>query len=547
MALLDFFNFENITFLMAILISVMNAVLVVLFARKCFQILQISGYKIKGYNIWLKDTKAKYISRLAMLAFLSLCCILVVNFLFDSYHENHLYSYLGLVFYVYFAIVFVVHANKVPQKTPLVQTRRMARLTTLLFLVASLISFALIWLSTVYIPFLRFGIVALTPLLTPILVPLIHFCLIPLEKLIRNNYIARAKKKFAKMEGLTVIGITGSYGKTSVKYILNKMLAYKFNVCITPHSFNTPMGITKVILKYLKKENEILIAEMGAKEVGDIKYLCDIVKPHHAIITGISSQHFETFGSIENIAKTKNELIQSLPENGIAVINCDNQQSTKLFNECGLKNKFAVNDKDSCVKLENIKITSEGSKFDLVYNKKSQPAKTILLGRHNLRNIQIAACLAVNLGVSLEDIAKALEEVEYIPHRLEPSVNGNVTILDDSYSANEEGVKSALEVLKTFEGKKICVTPGLVELGEKEFEVNENYGKLLGETCDYVIIVNKINQQALQKGIESTKIKKENVFYVENLELAKSHIPEITKAQTKFVVLFANDLPDNYT
>ena len=183
----------------------------------------------------------------------------------------------------------------------------------------------------------------------------------------------------------------------------------------------------------------------------------------------------------------------------------------------------------------------------MVYKNKSQPAKTILLGRHNLRNIQIAACLAVNLGVSLEDIAKALEEVEYIPHRLEPSVNGNVTILDDSYSANEEGVKSALEVLKTFEGKKICVTPGLVELGEKEFEVNENYGKLLGETCDYVIIVNKINQQALQKGIESTKIKKENVFYVENLELAKSHIPEITKAQTKFVVLFANDLPDNYT
>lgn len=548
MSLIEFFNFSSSYCIFAIIISILNAVLMVLLAKKFFQILQISGYKIHSYRLWLKDTKAKYISRLAMLAFLSLCCILVINFLFDGYGKEHILSYLGLIFYIYFSILFVIKVDKVPQKTPLVQTRRMSRLTTLLFIISAALSFVFIWLSTVYIPFLRFGIVSVMPVLLPVLLPVVHFMLVPLESLIRITYIKRAKKKLSKMKNLTVIAITGSYGKTSVKYILNKFLAEKYNVCITPHSFNTPMGITKVVLKYLKKENQVLIVEMGAKYRGDIKYLCDIVKPQLAIITGVGSQHYESFGSVENIAKTKYELVESLPQNGTVVFNCDSEECEKLYEKCGLKNKFCVKlDGDSDVSAENIEFNGKETLFTLNYKGKKVKCSTILLGKHNIRNILLASSLALKFGVTLEDIAKALEDVDYIPHRLELTVNGNITILDDAYSANEEGAKSALEVLGSFEGKKVCITPGIVEMGEKEFAVNEEYGKQLGNVCDYIIIVNKVNQDALKKGIESTKINKENVFYVENLDLAKAQLSTVTKSQEKFVILFANDLPDNYT
>lgn len=549
MPLLEFLDFSNIHCIIAIFISLANAVLLVFVARKFFQILQISGYKIRGYSLWLKDTKAKYISRITMLAFLSLCCVLVTNFLFDVYNSEAIYSYFGLIFYIYFTIVFVVNANKAPQKTPLVQTRRMSRLTTLLFIISFVITFILIWLATFYLPSLRFGIIVLTPILTPILVPLVHFVLAPLENLIRISYIIKAKKKLAKRTDLVKIGITGSYGKTSVKYILNKMLGQKFNVCITPHSFNTPMGLTKVILKYLKKDNQILIAEMGAKQQGDIKYLCDFIHPDHAIITGIGTQHYETFGSAENIAKTKYELVESLPKTANAIFNIDSEECKKLYEKCPLKNKFAISvDGKSEVVAKNAVFSTHGIAFDLSYKNELVHCKTTLLGKHNLQNILMASCLALKLGVSLEEISYSLIELEPITHRLEPIKNGNIIVLDDAYSSNEEGAKSALEVLSLYTDYiKVCITPGIVEMGAREFETNENYGKQLGAICDYIIIVNKVNEEALRKGIFSTKILPENVFFVENLELAKQKFTELSKTNKRFVVLFGNDLPDNYT
>ena len=552
MSFLEFLDISNIHSLIAIFISIINAVLLVLLSKKFFQILQISGYKISGYRVWLKDTKAKHISRIALLSFLSLACVWVTNSLFDVYNSGadySFYSYFGFIFYIYFSIVFLVNVNKPPQKTPLVQTRRMSRLMTLLFLLSFATTFVLIWLSTVYVPFLRFGVVVLTPILLPLFVPLVHYILIPLESLIRLRYICKAKKKLAKRTDLVRIGITGSYGKTSVKYILNKMLGEKFNVCMTPHSFNTPMGLTKVVLKYLKPENQILIAEMGAKQVGDVDYLCKLIKPQHAIITGVGNQHYETFGSEGNIAKAKNELVLALPETANVVFNCDSEKCGELYKNCKLKNKFSVSlGEKSCISAENVEFSVNGIEFDLVDGDSIIKCETALLGKHNLLNILMSACLATKLGVSLEQIANAITDLEPISHRLEPIKNGNVVVLDDAYSSNEEGAKTAVEVLSLFKKYiKICITPGIVELGEKENQVNQDLGKNLGEVCDFVIIVNKVNEQSLKSGILKTKIKPENVLFAENLEQAKQKLKEIMKPNEKYVVLFGNDLPDNYT
>ncbi len=550
MTFTDFFNLSNIHFIISIFISIINAVLLIFIARKFLQILQISGYKIRGYQIWLGDTKAKYISRIALLCFLSLACVLVTNALFDVYNQDMFYSYFGLIFYIYFSIVFIINMDRSPQKTPLVQTRRMSRLTTLLFLVSFVITLILIWFSSSLLPFLRFGIVAITPVLLPVLVPLCHFVLIPLEMLIRLRYIKKAKKKLSKRNDLIKIGITGSFGKTSVKHILNVMLSKKYNVCMTPHSFNTPMGLTKVVLKYLKEENNLLIAEMGAKQVGDIDYLCKLIQPQHGVITGIGSQHYETFGSKENIIKTKNELILNLPENGFAVFNCETDGAQQMYDNCTLKNKFAVslNSKNSVVVAKNTKINENGLEFTLCYNNEQVDCKTNLLGRHNLSNILVSSCLALKLGVSLKQIAESISLLESIPHRLELINSGNTIILDDAYSSNEQGAKAAVETLAQFKNRvKICVTPGIVELGDEEKRINSEFGSSLAGICDYVIIVNKINADSIKEGLLKSQMDSNNIIQVDTLNDAKLKLQEIIDNNKKYAILFENDLPDNYT
>ena len=546
---MDFFDLGNIHFILAFFLSIANAALLCLIAGKFLQILQLSGYKIKGYNVWLKDTKARYISRIAMLSFLSLACVLVTNALFDVYHQDSIYSYLGLIFYIYFSIVFIIHMVNSPQKTPLAQTRRMARLISCLFVLCMGITFVLIWVCTEWLYFIKFGVMVLTPLLLPVLVPLAHFIMLPLETFIRWNYIRKAKKKLASRPDLIRIGITGSYAKTSVKHILFDMLSEKYNVCMSPHSFNTPMGLTKVVLKYLKPENQILIAEMGAKQVGDIAYLCNIINPQHAIITGIGSQHLETFGSVENIKKTKNELVLALPENANVVFNMENKGARELFEECTLKNKFLAGfGEESELKVSNVDITSNGMTFTLEYNGKSKKCTSNLIGKHNLENILLSATLALKLGVSLEGVARAISELQPVAHRLEVIRNQNITVLDDAFNSSVEGSTAAVEVLSSFNGSvKICITPGMVEMGQEEFNVNEHFGEQLGKVCDYVIVVNKVNQEALKKGLESTEIAKENIILVDTLKQAKARLNELITPDKNYVVLFENDLPDNYT
>ena len=520
----------------------------VVISQKFFQVLQLSGYKIHGYNTWLKDTRAKYVSRVTMLTILSLFCVLVTNMLFDGYNKDGYLSYIGLVFYIYFTIIFVINANKSQAKTPLVQTRRMSRMISLLFIISFAISLILICVSTTYIKFLGGGVLVLLPILVPILVPIVHFIMAPFENIIRANYVRKAKKKLENYPNLIKIAITGSFGKTSTKYILNRMLAAKYDVCMTPHSYNTPMGLTKVVLNYLKPNHEVLITEMGAKQQGDIDYLCKFINPTYGIITGVGSQHLETFGSIEKIAETKAELIKNLPNDGIAVINTSTEWGQKIFDECNVEKKYAVSLHGKGLHVKNIMLSKSGSEFDLVTTDgESVHCKTKLLGRHNVANILLAGQMALELGVSLQEIAESLKEMNPISHRLEVMQRGLLTIIDDAFSANEEGAKYAVEYLALFgDDVKICVTPGIVELGERAEEVNVELGCLLGAICDKVIIVNNVNEEALRKGLLASGIDKNNVFFAEDLTIAKLQITLTLEPGKPHTVLFLNDLPDSY-
>ncbi len=547
---MEFFSATNINMYIAIALSAINGVLLCFASYKFFQIIQLTGYKVKGYFLWLKDTKAKYLFRISMLAFLSVVCSVVCNVLFDMFDSNYLYSYIGLIFYFYFAIVFINNLYSAPKKVPLKYTARMSRLIVLLFLFVAGISFILIAVFTElglhwqFFRVFKFSVLCLTPLLLPVLVPLVHLIMVPIEKLITQRYVFEAKIHLKKREDLIKIGITGSFGKTSTKYMLNSILSKKYNVCMTPHSFNTMVGVAKVVNDYLKPENQVLIAEMGARNVGDIKQLADFVSPKYAIITNIGSQHMLSFGSYENIEKTKYELIESLPEDGFAVFSGDNEGCCRLYEKCPTRKVLVNNTLNSKIHVDNIKVSTKGTSFTLIIEGEEHKFTTKLIGKHNVNNLLLCVAMALELGLTIDEIKDAVANLKPVPHRLEVSENNGITILDDSYNASVEGVEAALEVLSKFSNNRIVVTPGLVELGKLEKEENIKYGEKLAKVADYVIIVNQVNLDSIKQGLENKKFDKEKIFTVDTLKDAKTKLKDIVKEGD--TVLFENDLPDNY-
>ena len=541
---MDFFEPTNIHPYIAIFLSILNGGLLCFTSSKFLQIIQQSGYHIKGYNTWLRGTRYKYISRLISLGLLSVACALVTNALFDVYHSEAIYSYFGLIFYIYFSAVFIVNLVKEPNKTPLVKTKRITRNLSALFIFYSAITFVLISLSTEYIPLLRFAVITITPIFVPFAVVVVFCMLYPIEAIINSVYIANAKNKLKKYKNLIKIGITGSYAKTTNKFILTKMLSKKYKTLCSPQSYNTPLGLTRVILGELNNDYEVFVAEMGAKKKGEINQLCKLVNPDHAIITGIGSQHLESFKTQQNITNTKFELAQHVDKkSGIVVYNGANQLCVSLYEKSQNPNKIVTEKNNKYCFAEIIKIDNKGLKFKLNIDGKSQVCTTNLLGQHNLQNICMCATLAYKLGVSLENIATAVSELEPVQHRMQMINSGTNLIIDDSFNASVEGCRAAFATLALFKNNtKVIITPGIVEMGKYETQVNVELGEEMAKVCDYCIIVNEINKNAIVQGLEKQNFDQDKIICVETLNDATEALTNL--ALSDAVILFENDLPD---
>lgn len=543
---MDFINAANLHMYIAIAISIVNAFLMWYVGYKFFQILQLSNYRAKAYMSWVKDTKGKYISRIFMLSILSFALMMVTNVILDATNVAAYWFYFGLIFYFYLVIVFVVNAYNAPKKTPLKITSRMSRLKFLFIIVCAVISFCLIWFFTQFCAPVGYAAVAITPLLLPIMVLIVNACWLPFEKWNAKRYIKQAKKKLNRYPDLIKIGITGSYGKTSTKFILSAILSEKYSVCATPLSYNTPMGITKAIIQYLDFSHQVLIAEMGARFQGDIKELCELVQPKYGILTGIGEQHLQSFGSLEKIAQTKYELVECLPQDGTIVFCGENQTCVGLYNKTTLKNKFICGfDKNYSIFADDVVTNKNGTSFNLHIGGQVASCSTRLLGKHNIENILCASSLAYDLGLTIDEIKNGIMKLQPIEHRLQLiNLPNDSTILDDSYNGSIDGAQKALEVLKYFEGEKIVVTPGLVELGSKEKQANVDFGEGIAEVADKVVLVNLSNAENLKTGLKNKNFDDSNIYQVDTLENAKTLLNKI--ATEKSIILFYNDLPDNY-
>jgi len=545
---MDFFDWNNIHLYIGIIISVINAGLMCFEGYKLMQVIQISGYHLRGYFDWLKDTRAKHIVRLAMLTLLSTMAIVVANVIFDPYAEY--LSYMGFLIYLVFSLIFIRKIYRAPQKTPLKMTHRMNRYMVLFYILSALLSFGLVALSSQYFYTYGYGAIALTPICLPLLVPFVHWLMKPTEKLISKSYIKQSKEKLAQSPGLIKIGITGSFGKTSTKNFLNTLLSEKYSVCTTPANFNTPMGITKTVLQCLAPLHQVLIAEMGARKVGDIKELCEIVEPQYGIITAVGEQHMATFQSIDNIRRTKAELSDYLASNnGYCVFDGDSQITAKIYESAKCeKSMISVNSSDCDVNATNIEVSTNGTSFDLnIKGMESIHVETKLFGEHNVKNLLLCVDLAIKMGLNRDELIRGLSRIMPVEHRLQLIQGENdVIILDDAYNASIEGSKRALEVMAMWKDRrKIVITPGLVELGTMERIANYELGKRIAKVADIVIIVNKVHYLSVKQGLLDEGYDETKIYSADNLNNAVNVLQEIL--QSGDIVLWENDLPDNYT
>lgn len=420
-------------------------------------------------------------------------------------------------------------------KNKLVFTKRVKRLIFINFLM----NFIYFLLFFVLIPnfWINFGISIAIIVLSPLVIVCSFAVAKPMEEGIKLHYLKKAKKKLQKLN-CKKIAITGSFGKTSTKNILYQILAEEFDVCATPKSYNTPMGICKTILEDLKETDEFFIVEMGARHVGDIGFLAKYVGVDFGILTPIGNCHLETFGSIENIENTKYELCENTKD--VVIFNGKSKSTKKLYKRYTQK-KYLVCEEGSFAYAKDIVANSDGTRFVLIIDEKQFLCQTKLLGKANIDNIVVATAMAYLLGESLYNIQNAIKHIEPTPHRLELIKGPFVDVIDDSYNSNFDGFKQALEVLESFEGKKIVVSPGIVELGKQQETVNFNVGKEVAKVADVFVIMNQTNKKALFNGAKAGGLIE--IYFANTRTEQKEILKKIL--QKGDVVLFENDLPDN--
>ena len=460
-------------------------------------------------------------------------------FLFNEFNKLITIFYFGItiILLVKAYLEFHKHNNKLPLKF----TKRMLRIMSFDYLLFAIIELCLMRSCLT----ICLGILLLYITFNSLILMIIVWLLKPIEKIIFNRYKKQALNKLSKMNDLKIIGITGSFGKTSTKMILNTILQTTYKGFYTPNSFNTPNGLLMTINQESSIFNEYFIAEMGAKKRGEIKELTDLVHPKYGILTSIGEAHLETFKTIDNICQTKFELIESLPHDGIAILNKDD----KYMRDYHLKNDCQVIwigiDNDADVMAKNIKMTNKGTTFDIVSGKEKIKVSTILLGNKNIYNILASVALAKALGVSKEGIVRGVKNIAPINHRLEIKEYQNITIIDDSFNSNPKGAKNALEVLSMMEGDKYIITPGMVEMGEQEAELNFEFGKQISTVCDKVILVGPKQTKPIYEGLMKEKYPEENITVVSSFKEGYNKALELAKNK-KTTILIENDLPDSY-
>jgi UDP-N-acetylmuramoyl-tripeptide--D-alanyl-D-alanine ligase len=392
----------------------------------------------------------------------------------------------------------------------------------------------------------------LTTALTVLWILLGNAVMRPVEARVRRHYLRLAAHRLQRIDP-RVVAVVGSYGKTSTKHILAQLLQPSVETLPTRQSFNTLMGVSRVVNEDLQPQHRMFIVEMDAYGPGEIAAISTLVHPSIAVLTSVGPQHLERFGNMERIAAALYEVVAALPQQGTAVIYTGDEGGASMATRAVDDGRRAVRyalagDDNADVVASDVQLNGRGARF-----RWSWPAEQLqfdvsipLLGRHQVLNVSAALATVHVLGYDVAPAVAAAAALEPVEHRLQLlRTGGPVTVIDDSYNANPVGVHNGLDVLAAMQaGARILVTPGIVELGSVEDEENRKYGEHAAKVCDQVIVVAGGPADALVRGLHDGSLADSRIHVVRSLAEATSLIGQLARAGD--VVLFANDVPDTY-
>lgn len=392
-------------------------------------------------------------------------------------------------------------------------------------------------------------------LLAPFTLPLANLINWPIEETFRRYYL-RLAKQHLKRSGAMVIAITGSYGKTSTKHYLTHILGGRYRVLMTPKSYNTLLGISRVINDILANDvsYDYFLVEAGAYIPGEIARICKLVEPQISMVTTVGPMHLERFGSIENVVKAKYEIIEALPPDGVGIFNADDPLVRGMADRGYPQNRLLVTRQDSPdarLAAKNVRMTAEGLDFDVCDNQTNEQRSMHmpLYGEHNVTNILMAMAVARHLGMSLAEIAMRVATLEPAEHRLNRRVLSDGTILiDDAYSANPVGTKTALDVLALQQSRpgsrRIVVSSGMFELGPIHEEENRKLGERIAAVATDVILIGPAQTKPVQEGLAAGGFPADHLHVVNTLGEAVEIYRSLLRPGDALLVL--TDLPDVY-
>lgn len=510
--------------------------------RRDLMMLQQNSYRNERYRRWLTasaDTTGPW--RLTALIIFFIC-------LFPMATHNG-----GILLTGIFCAAHGISLCRRKYKLPLKVTPRVRRLASVFILLWAVTLAAALLLSRAPWPLEGLFVLSTATLAvfcaSHLYIMAANIILSPVEKAINQRYVDDAARILRSMPDLRIIGITGSYGKTTTKHYLEKILSEEFDTLMTPGSFNTTMGVVRTVREWLKPFHQVFIVEMGAKQAGDIKEICDLVHPSAGIITAVGPQHLESFKTIENVCSTKFELADSIPADGLIVVNNDfDAIAHRVVTNCRCERYAVEHPSEACAwEARDITYSPRGSSFKAVRTADGHciELETRILGACNISNILACVAMAKELGMSDEKIRRAVSHLEQVEHRLSVKrIPGGLTILDDAFNSNPVGSAMALDVLSGMPGHRFLITPGMIELGERQAELNEAFGKHAARCCDTAIVVGHYNREAIKAGLEAGGLPREAIITVDSFAKAQELLTARAKAGD--TVLYENDLPDTF-
>lgn len=518
--------------------------------RFFLHIFQLETYKFDRYGRWLSDHWGSILFRPSHAVGAGLLGLAAVGFaLYNS-------TWVAVSLLPLWTLAFISSRRyrSDNEKKPLAFTARMTRLATATGLLAGIP----LLLGTIFgwwtgtpsgILWYLLGFFA-TDLGAPLWVALGAGLTQPVETTIQERFKRDARERLRERPDLTLVGITGSYGKTSTKFVVAELLRQRYNVYATPSSYNTPMGLCLAVNEHLRPEHQVLVLEYGIRYPDDIDELCEIARPNVSVVTTIGVAHLETMGSMEAIAEEKGKLVEHTQAGGPTILNADDDRVDAMSERADgpVWRISAEGAEEADISAHNVHYDTNGTSF-VVRDDTGTEARfqTSLLGVHNVTNVLLAVAVGRSQGLRLRQMAHAAERIEPIEHRLQLRHRGEITVIDDAFNSNPVGARNAVEILGRMNGgRRIIVTPGMVELGDRQWEENKILGSHIAHyDIDLAVLIGEEQTAPIREGLTETNFPEDRVKVFSTLFDAQDFLDRYLDAGD--VVLYENDLPDQYS